>query len=260
MGSRLLKAGHSLVIQDIEPQAMETLKGRGASIVSSPREAAAMAEVIFTAVPTPREAREVCWGPQGLLSGGSPGLTHIKNVHVGCSFKWELAAREAEAGDPVPGISRLRWASGRGSPGTDPLGRGTGGVVCRTPRAPGTWPSMSFFVDPWVMLKSSSLSITSSHWLSVTGEGLCLGIKAGVPLKSSAWPCSGARPRIVLWISFFSFFRFSPWVMCVGDPPQHIFGDHLAQHQRFQCAVQGRDKNNPALTHAPRHLGNKTSA
>ena len=53
MASRLLDAGHSLVIFDTNAAVVKPLADRGAMIASSPEDVASKAEVVFLSLPTP---------------------------------------------------------------------------------------------------------------------------------------------------------------------------------------------------------------
>jgi len=69
MVSRLLDAGHSLVIFDTSAEAMKPLADRGASVVSSAEEVASGAELVFLSLPMPAVVQAVCLGEKGVLRG-----------------------------------------------------------------------------------------------------------------------------------------------------------------------------------------------
>ncbi len=69
MSSRLIEAGHSLVVFDTREEAMAPLVERGATKVGSPREAADLAETVFVSLPAPDIVREVAIGERGLVHG-----------------------------------------------------------------------------------------------------------------------------------------------------------------------------------------------
>jgi 3-hydroxyisobutyrate dehydrogenase-like beta-hydroxyacid dehydrogenase len=53
MASRLLDAGHSLVIYDTSQDALAPLAARGATVAASAADVASKAEVVFLSLPTP---------------------------------------------------------------------------------------------------------------------------------------------------------------------------------------------------------------
>ena len=71
MASRLLDAGHSLVIFDTNAAVMTPLAARGATVASSPAEVASKAEVVFLSLPTPPIVQAVVTGDSGVLKGSA---------------------------------------------------------------------------------------------------------------------------------------------------------------------------------------------
>jgi 3-hydroxyisobutyrate dehydrogenase and related beta-hydroxyacid dehydrogenases len=53
MASRLLDAGHSLVVFDTNPEVIKPLTARGAGTASSAEDVASKAEVVFLSLPMP---------------------------------------------------------------------------------------------------------------------------------------------------------------------------------------------------------------
>ena len=64
----LLKAGHSLFINDTNSQAYQNLVSAGAVACITPAEVAQAAETIFLSLPSHVEVAEVCFAEQGLLT------------------------------------------------------------------------------------------------------------------------------------------------------------------------------------------------
>ena len=77
MCRNLLKAGHSLTVYDLVPALIERAVGNGAATASSPREAAAAAEMVITMVPDGPEVEQAVLGAGGVLEGARPGATVI---------------------------------------------------------------------------------------------------------------------------------------------------------------------------------------
>ena len=59
MAANLLKAGHEVSVFDVSPKPLEELKARGATVASSPAEAAKGAEQIITMLPSSPHVKEV---------------------------------------------------------------------------------------------------------------------------------------------------------------------------------------------------------
>jgi 3-hydroxyisobutyrate dehydrogenase-like beta-hydroxyacid dehydrogenase len=69
MASRLIEAGHSLVVFDAREDATAALVERGATRASSPREVADEAEIVLVSLPAPEIVRDVAIGEGGLVHG-----------------------------------------------------------------------------------------------------------------------------------------------------------------------------------------------
>lgn len=69
MVSRLIEAGHQLVIFDTQTQATEALAAKGAKVVGSPKAVADEAEIVLVSLPTPDIVKAVALGPDGVSDG-----------------------------------------------------------------------------------------------------------------------------------------------------------------------------------------------
>jgi len=69
MARRLLSAGHALFVHDLNSDPLRRLQAEGATIVSTPGEAASRAEVVMASLPTPQSVEAVVSGKDGLMSG-----------------------------------------------------------------------------------------------------------------------------------------------------------------------------------------------
>ena len=74
MGLNLLKAGFPLTVWNRTPSRAEALVAAGAKPASTPREAAAAADVLITIVSDPQALEEVLWGHEGRNDGALAGL------------------------------------------------------------------------------------------------------------------------------------------------------------------------------------------
>ncbi|HEY5797224.1 MAG TPA: NAD(P)-dependent oxidoreductase [Bosea sp. (in: a-proteobacteria)] len=69
MVSRLIEAGHQLVIFDTQQQATDALAAKGAKVVASPKAVADEAEIVLVSLPTPDIVKAVALGPDGVSDG-----------------------------------------------------------------------------------------------------------------------------------------------------------------------------------------------
>ena len=72
MAANLQKAGHQLVVHDLNRAAAEPFLAKGAEWANSPRQVAAASEVVFTSLPVPADVEAVALGPNGLIEGMKP--------------------------------------------------------------------------------------------------------------------------------------------------------------------------------------------
>ena len=69
MVSRLIEAGHQLVIFDTQTQATDPLAAKGAKVAASPKAVADEAEIVLVSLPTPDIVKAVALGPNGVGEG-----------------------------------------------------------------------------------------------------------------------------------------------------------------------------------------------
>jgi 3-hydroxyisobutyrate dehydrogenase len=77
MANNVLKAGYSLVVNDIRRDAAAPLLEAGAKWADTPQQVAAQSEVTFTSLPGPPEVEAVATGAMGILEGIRPGAVYI---------------------------------------------------------------------------------------------------------------------------------------------------------------------------------------
>jgi 3-hydroxyisobutyrate dehydrogenase len=95
IAENIRKAGYSMVVHDIRPEATQRLVEKGAESAATPSQAAARCRVVFTSLPGPREVEEVSLGANGLLHGISEGSVYVDLSssspdlirHIGAEFK-----------------------------------------------------------------------------------------------------------------------------------------------------------------------------
>src|SRR5438046_975200 len=100
MAHKLLDAGHSLTIYDINEAAMQPLLQRQARRDISPRDLADRCEIVFVSLPTLAAFREVAFGADGLIHGNRMKLL-VNTCTVGVPFVRETEQAMAERGVTV---------------------------------------------------------------------------------------------------------------------------------------------------------------
>jgi 3-hydroxyisobutyrate dehydrogenase-like beta-hydroxyacid dehydrogenase len=100
MGMNLLKAGHSLTVWNRTASRAQELITAGATLVKSPREAAAASDLLLTIVSDPPALEEVLWGHEGkndgALAGLRPGSIYIDSSTVAPALTRRVAAACSE--------------------------------------------------------------------------------------------------------------------------------------------------------------------
>jgi 3-hydroxyisobutyrate dehydrogenase-like beta-hydroxyacid dehydrogenase len=94
----LLASGHSLHVYNRGPQRTLLLRSAGATIATSPAQAARGADAVFTMVSDDAALEAVCGGDAGVLAGLAPGAVHVSMSTIGVAFARELAARHRAEG------------------------------------------------------------------------------------------------------------------------------------------------------------------
>jgi 3-hydroxyisobutyrate dehydrogenase-like beta-hydroxyacid dehydrogenase len=98
MASRLLAAGHDLVVTTRRQVSAELLIARGARWASSPSECARDREFIVMMLPSPSSVRDVASGPTGLFANVTPGSVVVDMSTSGLALARELAREGAVHG------------------------------------------------------------------------------------------------------------------------------------------------------------------
>lgn len=77
MSKNLIKAGYSVTVFDIVPEAMNALAEEGAKVASSAAQVAADADVIVSMIPDDHALEDVSVGPEGVFKGIGTHVTYI---------------------------------------------------------------------------------------------------------------------------------------------------------------------------------------
>ncbi len=182
MASRLLDAGHSLVIFDTNAAVMKPLADRGATIAPSPAEVASKAEVVFLSLPTPPVLQTVAI--DGVLKG-TAGKTMIDLSTTGPSVAKVVAKAAAEKG--------VAWVDSPVSGGITGATKGTLAVMVSCPK--GVFEQ----VDPLLKVFGKTFHVGEKPGLAqiaklannllaasaivLTSEAVVMGVKAGLDAK-----------------------------------------------------------------------------
>ncbi|OPY74814.1 MAG: 2-(hydroxymethyl)glutarate dehydrogenase [Syntrophorhabdus sp. PtaU1.Bin058] len=91
MAFNLIKAGHQLVVYDINPKPLEELKQGGATVAKSGAEAASGAEIVITMLPKSEHVEAAILGGQGVIEGVKPGTVVIDMSTIDPSVSKRIA-------------------------------------------------------------------------------------------------------------------------------------------------------------------------
>ena len=182
MASRLLDAGHTLVIFDTNAAVMKPLADRGATVASSPADVASKAEVVFLSLPTPPVLQAVAI--DGVLKGTAV-KTMIDLSTTGPSVAKVVAKAAGEKG--------VAWVDSPVSGGIMGATKGTLAVMVSCPKA------VFEQVDPLLKVFGKTFHVGEKPGLAqiaklannllaasaivLTSEAVVMGVKAGLDAK-----------------------------------------------------------------------------
>ncbi len=98
MAKNLIKAGHDLVVLDMNKAAVEELTAAGASSASTPAEVAGQTDLIITMLPNSPHVKTVALGENGLIESAASGKTLIDMSSIAPGASQEVEAALAEKG------------------------------------------------------------------------------------------------------------------------------------------------------------------
>ena len=182
MASRLLDAGHSLVIFDTNAAVMKPLADRGATIAASPAEVASKAEIVFLSLPTPPVLQAVAI--DGVLTGAAV-KTMIDLSTTGPSVAKVVAKAASQKG--------VAWVDSPVSGGITGATKGTLAVMVSCEKA------VFEQVDPLLKVFGKTFHVGEKPGLAqiaklannllaasaivLTSEAVVMGVKAGLDAK-----------------------------------------------------------------------------
>jgi 2-hydroxy-3-oxopropionate reductase len=98
MCKNLLKAGHDVVVGDINRGAVDELVAAGARAAATPRAIAQQVDLVITMLPNSPEVAQVVLGTDGILEGAHAGLIVADMSSIAPLASREMAARLADKG------------------------------------------------------------------------------------------------------------------------------------------------------------------
>ena len=98
MSKNLIKAGYSLVVNDINKAAVEEVVACGAKAAETAAEVAAQSDILFTMLPNSPHVKTVVCGANGVLEGAKPGLIVVDTSSIAPLASQEIAKACAEKG------------------------------------------------------------------------------------------------------------------------------------------------------------------
>jgi len=182
MASRLLDAGHTLVVFDTNAAVVQPLADRGATVASSPQDVASKAEIVFLSLPTPPVLQAVAI--DGVLKGTAV-KTMIDLSTTGPSVAKVVAKAAGEKG--------VAWVDSPVSGGIMGATKGTLAVMVSCPKA------VFEQVDPLLKVFGKTFHVGEKPGLAqiaklannllaasaivLTSEAVVMGVKAGLDAK-----------------------------------------------------------------------------
>jgi 3-hydroxyisobutyrate dehydrogenase-like beta-hydroxyacid dehydrogenase len=101
IATNLIEAGYSLIVYSRKQESAKFLTDKGALWVKTPRAVAEASNVIFTALPGPKEVETVALGSEGLIIGIQPGCTYIDLSTISPALIRQIYSKFKEKGAAV---------------------------------------------------------------------------------------------------------------------------------------------------------------
>jgi 3-hydroxyisobutyrate dehydrogenase len=184
MSARLIAAGHSLHVYDLDDAAVAKVVALGATRAASAAELAAKVDTILLSLPTPDIVEKVTLGAGGLIEGGK-----VKTV-VDLSTIGPRAAARVGQGLSRSGIEYVDSPVSGGIPGAV---KGTLAVMvsCARETFDRLAPMLQNFGKPFFVGEKAGQAQTvklannvmSAAAVAITSEAIVMGVKAGIDPK-----------------------------------------------------------------------------
>lgn len=98
MASNLLNKGHSIVVYDVNEEAVRKLEDEGASAASSPSEVASKVDRIITMLPNSQHVRSCYMGDKGVFQSVQPGTLILDSSTIDPTVSKEMAGLASKKG------------------------------------------------------------------------------------------------------------------------------------------------------------------
>lgn len=98
MAKNLLKAGHDLVVFDLNQSSVDALAAEGATVASSPKDVAQQVKLVITMVPNSPHVKAAVMGENGVLEGAAEGTILVDMSSIAPLASQEVAKACAEKG------------------------------------------------------------------------------------------------------------------------------------------------------------------
>ena len=182
MSNRILEAGYSLTVHDLEKEAAAHLLEKGAKWGNTPKEVAESCQVVFTSLPTPQSVEEVVYGTNGLKSGWKDG-----DIYVDMSTNSPSTIRRIAEDAKAMGVAVLDAPVSGGTKGAE-MGTLTimvGGDLASLERVKGVLEAMGQKIFPVGDVGCGNIAKLVNNMIalacnSITAESFVLGAKAGI--------------------------------------------------------------------------------
>ena len=184
MAGRLLDAGHTLTVLDLNAAAVQAMTDRGATAAATAREVADAAELVFASLPSPVIVEQTAVGPEGVVHGSAI------RTFVDLSTTGPQVAGRVAKGLGAKGIASLDAPVSGGVKGAR---EGTLAVMVGGPQASfdALQPVLATFGKVFFMGETPGAGQTmklvnnllAACSIAITSEGMAMGSKAGLDPK-----------------------------------------------------------------------------
>lgn len=184
MAGRLIDAGYSLVVHDVQSEMTQPLVNRGAQLGKSPADAASCADIVLASLPTPDIVKAVALGPDGVSSGSRA------RIMVDLSTTGPGTAKLVAEGLKAKGITLVDAPVSGGVKGAV---NGTLAVMVSCPQATyetvqpvlKNFGKLFYTGDKPGVAQTAKLAnnLMAAAALVITSEAVAMGIKGGVDAR-----------------------------------------------------------------------------
>src|SRR5262245_47447691 len=190
LAKNLLLAGYRLIVHDIRPEATEILAKAGAAVVASPAAVARACTIVLSSLPGPPEVAEVALGAQGLVHGLREGSIYVDLSSSSVDLIRRIAGEFQQRGARVMDAPLIVGKDGIANKSVQIL---ASGARCDFDQVK---PLLEAFGGPVIysgelgtgtVIKLAHNMVRRGIGLAI-GEGLALGVKAGVE-PELLWDC-----------------------------------------------------------------------